>query len=95
MGLCFFPSGGGQRAKAGPLVSNDQVQVAAFKPAQRGRGHVVRLFNPSDRKATTDLSIPAIGLGRRRVRLGAFEIRTLKISAAGKVTETDLMEQAM
>lgn len=95
MALSFFPSGGGKMPKQGPVLSDNVVQMAALKEADSGDGLIVRLFNPTERPRATTLAFPAIGLRPQKLRLGKFEIKTLRLSRAGALTETDLMEKPL
>jgi len=74
--LACFPSGDGVKPKAGARVSDDAIQVSAMKKAEEGSGLVVRLFNPTGKKRTFTLSLPFVSM-RKKVTLGAFEVRTL------------------
>ena len=54
---------------------------------------MIRLFNPSDDKRTTALTLPAAGF-ESEFTLGAYEIKTLRFDpATGDVKETDLTER--
>jgi len=66
--------------------------MTALKLAEDGDELIVRLFEPTGKQRSTTLMIPGLGV-REKVRLGAFEIKTLKIGLrTGKVEEADLME---
>ncbi|MBI4580413.1 MAG: alpha-mannosidase [Planctomycetes bacterium] len=99
--LSFFPSGNGRKPKPGVTLSDRAVQVMAVKPALRGRpvhrggNLIVRLFEPTGRHRDTYMTLPFLGL-RTQVRLGRFEIKTLRISLKTKrVVETDLLERPL
>jgi alpha-mannosidase len=95
MALSFFPSGEG--AKPGPFVtlSDDVVQMSALKQSEDGQRIIVRLFEPTGEKRTTVLAIPLLKV-KQKIILGGFEIKTLAIEPqTGKVTETNLAEEAV
>lgn len=90
--LSFFPHGNGTRTQPGAILSDDVIQMAAFKQAEDGRGYIIRLFEPTGQARTTTLAIPALNL-TADVALGAFEIKTLFLDPlASTLTEGDLME---
>ena len=91
--LSFFPPGLGRAPKPIAVLADDAVVVSAIKKAEDGEDFIVRLFEPTGRARTTVLSMPALGV-RRKVALGAFEIKTLRISPrTRKVREVDLVER--
>jgi alpha-mannosidase len=92
--LAYCPPGGGTRATAGVVVEGDDaVEVAAFKKAEDGRDVVVRLFEPTGRPRRVVVKLPALG-ARTTVRMGAFEIKTLRFDRRTKAfVETDLLER--
>jgi len=93
MALTFFPPGGGQRPRAGALLSDRVVQVTAFKLAEDDEDLIIRLFEPTGRARTTTLSIPCAG-ARTRVKLAGCEVKTLRLDRrAGRFEEVDLLEQ--
>lgn len=93
MALSFFPPGGGRPPKPWLRLSDDAVQVTAIRPAEDGRGLMLRLFEPTGVARTTTVTLPAAGL-RRRVRLQPFEVKTFVVDLRrGVWRETDLMEQ--
>jgi alpha-mannosidase len=92
MALSFCPSGAGQAPAPLATLSDDVVVMTAAKPAQDGQELVIRLFEPTGKARTTTLSVPAFGVSQA-VRLGRFEIKTLRISRTGQVVETDLLER--
>jgi alpha-mannosidase len=92
MALSFFPSGAGQQPQPLVLLSDKAIQIAAVKRAEDGKGLIVRLFEPTGKKRTTTLSLPALGI-QHKVNLQPWEIRTYRINARKRtVTEVDLME---
>ena len=66
-----------------------------MKEADSGDGLIVRLLTPPSASAATTLAFPAIGLKPHKLRLGKFEIKTLRIARTGEVVETDLMEKVV
>ena len=90
--LSFNPSGSGEPPAPGIVLSDDAVQLTAFKRAERGDAFVIRLFEPTGRARTTELSIPARGL-KQSVSLQPFEVKTLLLHpGANMLVETGLME---
>ncbi len=95
MALSFFPPGMGSRPKAGPILSDDAVQITCLKRAEENDDLIVRLFEPTGRRRTTLLTLPFLGM-KIPVELGAFEIRTLRIEPkTRRVRECDLLEQPL
>ncbi len=93
--LSFNPPAAGRKPKAVATLSDDVVQIAAMKKAERGNALVIRLFEPTGRKRETVLSLPCIGK-RIAIAMGAFEIKTIRINPrSGKWVETDLMEKKL
>ena len=91
--LSFFPSGLGRAPKPIAVLADRTVVVSAVKKAEDGEDFIVRLFEPTGRKRTTRLSMPALG-ARAKVALEPFEIKTLRIGPKPrKVREVDLMER--
>jgi len=89
--LSFFPHGGGTQPQPGPLLSDDVVQIAAFKQAEDGNGFVIRLFEPTGQPRRTTLTVPSLDLAVD-LELGGFEIKTLRLDpVAGTITEADLL----
>ena len=90
--LSFFPHGGGTPPQPGALLSDDVVQVAAFKQAEDGRGYILRLFEPTGQPRATTVTVPALNL-TADVALGAFEIKTLYLDPQARtLRDVDLME---
>ncbi|MFH0945006.1 MAG: glycoside hydrolase family 38 C-terminal domain-containing protein [Planctomycetota bacterium] len=93
MALCFFPPGAGKKPVAGAVLSDPVVQLAALKQGEDGDGLIIRLFEPTGKPRSTTLSLP-FARARTRVRLKAFEIRTLRFDLkTGRFSETDLLER--
>ena len=90
--LSFFPHGGGTLPQSGIVLSDDVVQVTAFKQAEDGQGYILRLFEPTGHPRATTVLIPALDL-TVDVALGAFEIKTLHLDPQAKtMLEADMME---
>ncbi len=93
--LSFFPSGLGERSEPFMTVSGDVVQVPAVKFAETGNDLIVRLFEPTGRARNATVDLPWANV-KHKVRLGGFEVRTLRIDPGdGIVIETDLLEHPL
>jgi len=91
--LSFYPSGQGKPSKPFAVLSDDVVQIAAIKKAQKGDDYIVRLFEPTGKARATVLSLPQLKK-KIKLSLGGFEIKTLRINPKnGKYLETDLLER--
>jgi len=85
----------GKKPKPGPTLSDDTVILGCWKRSEDDDAWIVRLFEPTGKARTTTLSIPALGV-KTKVKLGRFEIKTLKIDPRRKrVVEVDLVEREM
>ncbi len=92
MALSFFPSGSGQSPRPLVVLDDDTVQVTAVKKAEKGDSLIVRLFEPTGCPRTTTVSLPFARM-RKKIRLGKFEIKTLKVNLKNRTwQETDLLE---
>ncbi len=93
--LSFFPSGHGEPPQPGAQVDDPVVQLQAVKQAEDGTGWIVRLFNASASARATRLSIPPLEV-KTRVRLGAYELKTLLLARKGETpVEADLIERPL
>ena len=93
--LSFFPSGAGEVPKPLVALSDDVIQMTVAKLSEDGKDLIIRLFEPTGEKRDTVLSMPFCGV-ERKISLRPFEIKTIRVdAAAGKVTETDLLERAL
>ncbi len=92
--LSFFPSGLGRQLQSLVQLTDSVVQVTAFKKAEDGDDFIVRLFNPTDAARRTTLKIPQLDL-EQELSLSAFEIKTYRLDAAGKLREQDLLEREL
>jgi alpha-mannosidase len=91
--LSFFPCGQGEKPKPGPYLSDGTIQITAVKKSEKGNNLIVRLFEPTGKKRTTTLTIPAIGF-KEKIQMKPFEIKTLKINAkTKKAVEVNLLEK--
>lgn len=94
MALSFFPAGGASLPQPGAVLSDFVIQLQALKLADDGEGWIARVFNPTAFSRQSVLELPALGV-RQTLTFGAFELKTLRISADGRtVGETDLLEKA-
>ena len=92
MPLSFFPSGSGTTPRQAVGLSGDVLQLSALKQAEDGKGFIVRLFNPTGKRRSATLTLPALKV-KQRVSLGPYEIATLRVCpSSGKVVSTDLIE---
>jgi alpha-mannosidase len=92
---CFPPSGGDKRRSISFWSLDDDAIVASCaKKAQNDGGLVIRLFEPTGkhRKATLKLGVLDKNF---KLEFSPFEIKTLKISKKGVVTEADLLEKKL
>jgi alpha-mannosidase len=92
--LTFAPPGTGHRPQAGITLSDQVIEVAAFKMAEEGNDVIVRLFEPTGEARAAVLALPPLGV-RTRVKLSPFEVKTLRVSPrTGRVREVDLLEKS-
>lgn len=87
----FYPPQSGKTNAPVFTLSGDVIEQTAFKQAEDGDGYILRLFNPFDRTAHTELRSEPFGLCET-LELTPFEIRTLRLRN-GAITETDLTEK--
>ncbi|CAH1205759.1 hypothetical protein PAECIP111892_02755 [Paenibacillus auburnensis] len=93
--LSFFPSGEGYSHGTAIALTDETVQMSAFKKEQDGEGYIVRLFEPTGYPRSTGLSVPALGI-TEKVELKGFEIVTLRIeSQNGAVTRVSICEESL
>jgi alpha-mannosidase len=91
--LSFFPSGSGALPENALTLSDSTVLLTAFKRAELSNDYIIRLFEPTGTARETTLTIPALGI-KQEIKLGKFEIKTLKLDvAAKKIKEASLMEE--
>ena len=93
--LPFCPAGQGKKTRAGVIVDGPAVEVTAFKKSEDGNDIVIRLFEPTGKPRTTTLRLPASGISKK-VRLGGFEVRTLRFNPRSKKwVDADLIERRL
>ncbi|MNC39807.1 hypothetical protein D3C75_884850 [compost metagenome] len=93
--LSFFPSGEGYLQETAIRLTDETVQMSAFKKEQDGEGYIVRLFEPTGYPRSTGLSVPPLGI-RANVELKGFEIVTLRIEPQnGAVTRVSICEESL
>ena len=74
------------------MISGSSVQLQAWKQAEDGQGSIVRLFNPTARKASFTLTLPG-GTKQVKMNLGRYELATYRLSTTGKTLRAEeLME---
>ena len=91
--LSFFPDGNGRKTGQFFTLSDSSILATAVKKSEKDNSLILRLFEPTGKKARTSVSIPSAGM-RRKVTFAPFEIKTFSIDFKKKKwTETDLMEK--
>ena len=91
--LSFYPPQSGQKDAPVFTLTGDEILQTTFKQAEDGDGCILRLFNPFDRPARTELRSDVLGICET-LTLTPFEIRTLRLQN-GRCTETDLTEKGV
>jgi alpha-mannosidase len=93
LALCVFPSSEGARPLPGIHLSNQAVQLGAWKLSEDGRSVILRLFETTGHAQAVVVTIPALG-AKHSIDLGPFELKSLAIDrAAGSTREVDLLER--
>ena len=93
--ISFFPSGAGSVPLPGISLSDDIVQLTAFKQAEGSDDYIFRLFEPTGAPRRTIVRIVAAGV-EREVELGAFEIKSFRIDRGRRdLVEVDLLERPL
>lgn len=93
MALSFFPTGAGKRVRPFAILSDDVITMPVFKRSEDRKGYIIRLFNPTDTKKTTKLSLPLFRW-EREFTLDKYQVRSFRFDVKTKqVTETDLIER--
>ncbi len=93
MNLCCFPSGEGELAVPGVILSDEVVQISALKIAEKNKWLIIRLFEPTGKPRKTTVKTPHLDM-EFEVKLGGFEIKTIGIETHGKTHfELDLLER--
>ena len=90
-GLSFFPSGEGKKPQAAVTLTGEGVVLSAMRPAQDGKGMIVRLFEGTGEDREAELTIAQYGV-KKHVALKPFEVRTLRVQTDGSVTETNILD---
>jgi alpha-mannosidase len=95
MALCCYPSGAGHRVRPGLVLSDDAIQVTAFKMAEQHEWLIIRLFEPEGHERHTKVTIPWADL-EFDLSFEPFEIKTIAVDLLTRRTfEVDLMENPM
>ena len=88
--LSFFPNGEGEKGTPGAVLDGEGVQLTALRPAEDGRGMILRLFDSTGKGAKASVELPLYGAAAT-VELQPFEIRTLR-AEIGSIQEAGLLE---
>ncbi|MDX9982419.1 MAG: glycoside hydrolase family 38 C-terminal domain-containing protein [Lentisphaeria bacterium] len=92
--LSFFPNGGGKPLPPAVTLDGDStVLLTALKQAENGDGWIARLFAAADQGATCRLRVPGLGIDRE-LRLGPWEIASLRLGSGGQVEAVNLLEES-
>ncbi len=92
--LAFFPSGAKSEERECPLViKGDKVELSVFKPAEDGRGYIIRLFNPFENAVEALINSPLIGK-ELALKFTPYEIKTLRLYD-GKAEENYITEKPL
>ncbi len=95
MVLCCFPSGEGNKAEPGIMLSNQSVQLNTFKMAEDNNWLIIRLFEPCGKNQNTTIKIPYLNM-EFEIELNKFEIKTIAVDIeTKKYFETDLLERKL
>ena len=71
-------------------IGSENIAATAFKPAEDGKGYILRCHETGGTPVVTRIGIPALNVCFE-AEFGAQQIRTFRI-CDGKVTETDFTE---
>ncbi len=87
--LSFYPTGVGEKP-ASPirLEGNDIIQITAFKRAENSNNWIIRLFNPTQKVQTAQLTFND---NKSDIIFNAYEIKTV-LYDGHSLSETDLLE---
>ena len=88
--LSFFPNGEGEKGTPGAVLDGEGVQLTALRPAEDGRGMILRLFDSTGKGAKASVELPLYGAAAT-VELQPFEIRTLR-AEIGSIQDAGLLE---
>ena len=86
MAVPAFPSGEGEKGGSVILVDNPAVVLSAFRKGTDDACYLIRLFESTGTPQETGVRIPVLRQ-ELSVSLGAFEVKTLRLSADGKHLE--------
>lgn len=86
--LSFFPSPGGERADTKIELTNPKIVMTSMRPSSDG-AKKIRLFNPCDRP---DETILRTGDAQYTVRMGAYEVKTLRLCGA-QLSECEMIDE--
>ncbi|GGD83026.1 glycoside hydrolase family 38 C-terminal domain-containing protein [Paenibacillus nasutitermitis] len=90
--LSFFPSGDGSLPASAVGLSDEVVQLSAFKQETDG-AFTVRLFEPTGTARVTRLSLPVLGI-ELDVHVNGFEIKTFRVDPqAGTIDECSMIAE--
>jgi alpha-mannosidase len=93
--LSFFPSGKGRQILPAAILSDEAITINAIKQAMDNNDWIIRLFEPTGKKRSTVLELPALGK-KMRLTFSPFEIKTIRINYRTKQSfETNLLEQKL
>ena len=95
MALSFFPNGKGPAVLPLARTRDPAVQVTAIKKAEDSEALIIRLYEPTGKERVVNLELPFAGVAKE-IKMGAFEIRTLRYDLARKkFEEVNLVEEAL
>ena len=86
--MSFFPNGKGESDSVIEL-SNEDIDLVAFKKSKQG--YIIRLFNPLDKSAETQVKIALCGINES-IKFGAYEVKTFRL-IENRLIETNLSEK--
>lgn len=93
MALSFYPHGEGKKARPLIALSDRTIQMTVAKKSEHGDSLIIRLFEPTGKKRTTNVSLPFCGM-RKQIVLKPFEIATYIINVRRRTWRpVDLMER--
>ncbi|MCP4725376.1 MAG: alpha-mannosidase [bacterium] len=95
MVLCCYPSGVGKKAEKGVQLSDNIVQLNALKIAENKNWLIIRLFEPTGKERSTQVTILALDMSFN-VEMSPFEIKTIAVDPDAKEHfEVDLLERRL
>jgi alpha-mannosidase len=93
--LSFFPGGGGKMPKPLVVLSDNVVQIAAVKRAEKNNDLIIRLFEPTGRDRPVSIHLRFCN-ARKKMQMKGFEIKTVKFNIKNRTfAETDLLENPL